>query len=172
MSTTVTLGVGEIRYALWIAYGRYTCQDGYTAPDGGKDPLLGDLMGTMSEIAVCKVVGADFKENVQTYEKRPGASPDLTLKGYKFSVKSTSYRGENLCMAVPEKDVNNDLYVLCCVDLKAGVVTVMGYATRQQLLRYEPEEWRWTKDRPGANKPQKKRRYVPAGNLTPFKGAK
>jgi hypothetical protein len=109
---------------------------------------------------------------VQTYEKRPGASPDLTVKGYKFSVKSTSYSGDNLQLVVPEHDTSNDLYVLCQVDVKSGVVGVVGHISKQKLLTYEPEEWKWTKNRPGNGKPQKKRRYVPAEDLTPFKGAK
>jgi hypothetical protein len=161
----------QMRYAAQVGYGR-THSSRSNPLDNGGDSYMNDVRGAMAEIAVCLAAGVDYREQVMVYEERPGVSPDLVVKGKKVQVKATTYNGPDPHMVIPERDTDNDLYVLCIVDAEPGIVHIIGYVTRAQLLTYEPEGWKWTKDLPGASKFKKKRRYVPASSLTPFKGAK
>jgi hypothetical protein len=168
----IRLTTEQIEWAIKVARGREECSDGYTPPDNGEDSLKGNLRGAMAEIAVCVAAGIPYREHVDVYANRPGASPDLVVKGYKVSVKSCKKWVTNPSLIVMEKDTENDLYVLVRVDENPGLCEILGYVTKKQLLTYEPEVWKWDATRPGAKKPKKKRRYVPMEDLTPFKGAK
>lgn len=173
-SLPVTLGAGHIRHARQIGRGRHGCAGGSNPLDSGEEAIRADVRGAMAEIAVCIAARVPMREHVEVYEKRPGASPDLVVGGRKVSVKSKKHwLPDYKChLVVPEWDVENDLYVLVKVNEDEGLAWIMGYITRTDLLLYEPEEWKWDRSRPGAKKPQKKRRYVPLGALTLFKGAR
>jgi hypothetical protein len=120
----------------------------------------------MAEIAVCRYYGENPYYWVDVYDERPGATADLIYAGHTVSVKGRERWASPLDLIVPEHDVANDVYILVSVTLESRCCELRGWIPRQDLLRYEPEPWKWTEDRPGYATPER-RRYVPVQNLRP-----
>lgn len=164
---SITLSDRDMEYAEQTARGR-NATGGTSRPlDSGFNALRGDLVGTMAEMAVCLYYGLDYEQFVTVYATRPGAIADLTYEGYAVSVKGRE-RFDSPDLVVPEKDTNNDIYLLVSVDVEKRYCLLRGWVTRKELLRYEPEGWKWAANRPGASK-SKKRRYVPFEALHPIR---
>lgn len=163
--TPVDLDIQAMKHAWSVASGRHNTGGPSREPDSGFDPIRVDVVGAMAEIAICKLYGVDYTDQVKVEKNRPrGDLTDLRINGYKLGVKGRE-RFDNPMMVVPEYDDKCDLYFLCSVNPEEGYVEVRGYCTRNTLKQIEPEEWKWTNNRPGAKK-KAKRRYVPLEMLT------
>jgi len=154
-------------YALAIAEQRHKRPPTSRPLASGADALGGDVVGTMAEIATCRFYGEDPYRWVKAYDSRPGAIPDLQHAGCLVSVKGRSRWKLPLDLIVPDYDLDNDIYVLVSVDVPSHWCGMRGWITQELLLSYPEREWQWTDDRPGATRPDEKRRYVPVEDLRP-----
>lgn len=135
-------------------------------PADGNDPLRVEIIGTMAEWAVCRHYGLDPNEWVKAYDHRTGPIPDLMHRGFRVSVKGRVRWHTPLDMIVEEHDTENDIYILVSVNPDSGQCALRGWITRDDMLRYPSEGWKWTTDRPGAYRDHK-RRYIPVEDLRP-----
>lgn len=122
--------------------GRHAYNTGYEGNDT-------DLQGAISEIAVCRLLKADFEP---IYGGRDQGWDLVTpTKNFKVQVKSTPHfhRGVRL-FAMPHEMQNSDFQVLCCVNTEGNYVEVVGLATTKRLweqplgrVRHGLPECRW-----------------------------
>lgn len=158
----------QIEHAWEVGRARHASGTPSRPLDSGLSALEGDVLGAMAEIAVCDVYGGDWANQVASYEERPTDDlTDLLLRGKRIGVKGRARFEMPLDMVVPDYDTQNHLWFLCSVRVDTGFVLIRGFITRPELLEYEPEEWKWTEDRPGARKTNKRRRYIPCEDLHP-----
>lgn len=155
----------QIQRCREIAQARHDSGGPSRPPDGEHDPIYVDLLGTMSESAVCLAYGYDPEEHVIAERERPkGDYTDLRLFGFRLGVKSTGRFEDPVHLMVPEYDTECDFYFHCSVHTGTGLVWIRGFATREQLLKRPLEEWKWTSSRRGARR-KVRRRYIHVDEL-------
>ena len=164
----VPLSSQEITHAHKVAVDRNAKGTTSRPLHSGFDAIRGDLIGAMAEIAVCLFYDEDYHEHVVAYDNRPGASPDLTHKGYKVSVKGTPHWKEGIHLILPDYDTRNDIYILVSVDVEDAVCGLRGWLHVREVVTFEPSPWRGPTGMPGAQS-NKRWRYIPDWELRPCK---
>lgn len=154
----------DMLYARRIAKERHETGGRSKPLDSGGDPIRGDLVGVMGEMAVCMIYGLHYRDYVTVYSARPGAIADIVYKGYTVSVKGRE-RFDNPELVVPDYDDKNDIYILVSVAVEKSYCEVRGWITKTELMKFEPQGWKWAQNRPGAKNARKRRRYVPLDRL-------
>lgn len=93
------------------------------------DPMNIELMGVKAEIAVAKVLNADFSP----FDLGIDDGADMWLGGYSIDVKATSYQTGGLLFNSPEA-FRADCAVLVLTTDEDDVMTVMGGCTKLRFI--------------------------------------
>lgn len=131
---------GRIAYVLdWsdammareCAYGREAHPRTDKAKPVGNEGIRTHLQGAMAEIAVCRLLGAEFNP---VYGGRDPGYDLTTRRGKTIQVKSTPHFHPGVKLfAMPHEMRNAEYQVLCCVDTERDYVEIVGYATTEKL---------------------------------------
>lgn len=143
---TIFLSAEDIELARTVAAARASAGDvrWEDSPSGDQTPEQVEFMGMLGEIAAARHYGVEPYTKIE--RRRADGGADLRLGEHTADVKATTvppdpHKPKQPHLLVQAKDVPYDAYISAYVALPMdqGIVQLLGYATREMVLRYPYE---------------------------------